>query len=647
MRAFFLALVFLSTQLCAYDLTYNCDYPTERENGSALNESEIAGVMVRYSVGGSVGFVDDTDGNCGGQLVGVPGGEVTIDVAAYDTNDVYSKWSTPITVQVGPDEVRILGPPLLTISVTANQGGGSVVAEARINFGPTAAASTNVTWNDINATDQAPSALNDITGAGLGWTLTIDAAANAQGSLGIESVGSGDAAWIDESVITDTYQYVNDSTVATYTVSGLDNSKTYDLEFLPSRTSGSSRVSEYSADGFVTSVTVDAYDNSTLTGIISAVSPVGGAITFEVRAESGSSYGYINAARVVENVSEDTLNGSLNGGSTSSGDVTTAINLLSTVTGNTVTAGALSASIDLASGITGNSTLTASLLSEINFGGTITAGSSASTALSTTIQLDGTLFSTSTTSGNLFSPIELDGLVSAGSSSAAALSSSILLNGGLFSSASTSASLLSDTALNGDITASATLTAQLLTQINASGNSSGASFTSSDLVALIQLAADSVSGSASTAALLTGDGLDGSLSGNATTAGNLNAFIQLLATTSASSTTNAALDVNAQLSGTLFGNAFVNGGLENNTAILNGASIADATTQADLSSQIILNGLLAANSSQISNLSTQINFGGLVAGDSDLSGTFAIENIFQDLDGVITLQSNTPIYTIQ
>lgn len=164
-------------------------------------------------------------------------------------------------------------------------------------------ANTYGTWNTLSGTSVSTTTaiLNFSDAVDTGWDLTIANSPESSGSAGVNAVGTGDAAWVDEANVSESYQYVSSSGTASYDITGLDNEKTYTIDVFGSRdASASDRVGEYSVDGFTSSVTLDAALNSTLEATFASVSPSSGKITVAMRVYSGSSYGYFNALQIEE-----------------------------------------------------------------------------------------------------------------------------------------------------------------------------------------------------------------------------------------------------------------------------------------------------------------------------------------------------------
>lgn len=162
------------------------------------------------------------------------------------------------------------------------------------------------TWNDTtnNGTGTLFADLLDDSGAATGWGFecTSGTGSGNVGTNGVNSVGSGDAAWVDEAIISDHYHFTSTDGAAVYEISGLDNAKTYTIEHYASRDGSGTRITEISIDGFLNVAdTVNALGNSSLIAVASNVSPSAGVITYSWRRQSGSSFGYINALRITEN----------------------------------------------------------------------------------------------------------------------------------------------------------------------------------------------------------------------------------------------------------------------------------------------------------------------------------------------------------
>jgi len=153
-----------------------------------------------------------------------------------------------------------------------------------------AADDTNKEWNNFagnTATDSI--SLNDENNVATGWTITLDVAASAADASGVNSVGSGDAVWVDESRISIGLLYTtNSSTPSEFRFSGLDNAKKYRIEIFGSRSS-TNRIGDISIDG-INYFSYDASNNSTLTHVFDDVSPTGGEITYYFKKNTIAAY---------------------------------------------------------------------------------------------------------------------------------------------------------------------------------------------------------------------------------------------------------------------------------------------------------------------------------------------------------------------
>lgn len=165
-----------------------------------------------------------------------------------------------------------------------------------------APANTFKTWNSVDNPTPATANIADLLddgGTSTGWSLNTTVGAG-EGVSGVNSVGSGDAAWVDEAEISEDYHFLGSGESATFEINGLDNSKTYDFEWYGSRDGSGTRIVEISTDGFSTvAAELNCYGNNSNVASFSAT-PSSGTITVDWRTKSGSDFSYLNALRIEE-----------------------------------------------------------------------------------------------------------------------------------------------------------------------------------------------------------------------------------------------------------------------------------------------------------------------------------------------------------
>lgn len=177
---------------------------------------------------------------------------------------------------------------------------------AKINFsgGGVSASNTFGFWtNLLSAADAATVDILDFaTGADTGWNITVVGSGINTSNGGVNTVGSGDAAFVDEAKCSYNLHNLSGAAEGQYKIDGLNNSNTYTLRHFPSRDSSSStRIGEYSANGFSSVQELDASLNSTGVVIFSNISPVAGEIFFNWRVKDDTGYAYSNAMEITEN----------------------------------------------------------------------------------------------------------------------------------------------------------------------------------------------------------------------------------------------------------------------------------------------------------------------------------------------------------
>lgn len=161
-------------------------------------------------------------------------------------------------------------------------------------------------WTNLSSAANTTTAniLDFVTGADTGWDITVTSTEMVSGVDGVNAVGTGDAAWVDEAKVSDNYHWLSVATnEGQYTISGLDNAKTYTIKAFGSRDSSTStRTGEYSADGFSTVQEIDCKVNSTIIALFTNVSPASGDIIVDWRVKNDTGFAYFNAIEITENV---------------------------------------------------------------------------------------------------------------------------------------------------------------------------------------------------------------------------------------------------------------------------------------------------------------------------------------------------------
>lgn len=155
---------------------------------------------------------------------------------------------------------------------------------------------TNVT-DYVSSTTEALLDFSD--GTDTGWDVTITSGGGGGGANGVNAVGTGDAAWVDEAIVSAQYHLATGGSNPVYEISGLDNAKTYTIKAFGSRDAGVPRDTDYTVDAFVSFINVEAAGNSTLIALFEDISPSSGIISVSARNGSGS-FGYINAIEIEE-----------------------------------------------------------------------------------------------------------------------------------------------------------------------------------------------------------------------------------------------------------------------------------------------------------------------------------------------------------
>ena len=159
--------------------------------------------------------------------------------------------------------------------------------------------------------------------------------------------------------------------------------------------------------------------------------------------------------------------------------------------------------------------------------------------------------------------------------------------------------------------------------------------------------AGALAGSATVSASLTAAiRLAAQIAGSSTLDGSLSIPVALLGTITGGSSTEGDLLVPKILTGTLVGSSAVNATLTHNiliSASVNGTSTAVGTMQVDGSE---LAAAVSGDSTALASLTTQIQLAAGISGTSTITGLLLLgDEAFPDLDGIITIETQTPVIT--
>jgi hypothetical protein len=151
-----------------------------------------------------------------------------------------------------------------------------------------------VQWNDVRSGASAQ-ALVDESNAATGFTVTASTASGFV--IGGNAQPTGSAAWVGEKDVWEGAHAVGQSSygVQSYSINGLNDASTYDLEIFGSVTS-TDRTLGANVNGGAEQTLFVSF-NTTNTLIFAGISPVSGVITVNLRKLSGSN-AYINASRI-------------------------------------------------------------------------------------------------------------------------------------------------------------------------------------------------------------------------------------------------------------------------------------------------------------------------------------------------------------
>ena len=173
-----------------------------------------------------------------------------------------------------------------------------------IQGGATSAADTNKSWNNVTTQTQTLTNMVDEDGSATVFDFAPSDPAIGEATNGVNAVGSGDAAWVDEAIISkESHWNTEAADDVDFQFSGLDDAKTYSFEFFGSRDGSGTRRLEISVDNFSTTEdTINCYGNSTLTAKATGISPVSNSIIVTWRTAGTDDFAYVNAIKMTEDI---------------------------------------------------------------------------------------------------------------------------------------------------------------------------------------------------------------------------------------------------------------------------------------------------------------------------------------------------------
>jgi len=155
-------------------------------------------------------------------------------------------------------------------------------------------------WNSFRTPATPTTSLLDSTGSSHAYTLTTPWVYGTLNANGVSAVGTGDAAWVNQAVISD--ETWTRSTVGTnlYQLTGLDNAKRYSFQFFGSEQSAGTAWLHIVINGVTKQY--NAALNSSQVLFFDDIAPASGAITWAVESKTGLGGARLCAVRIDEHV---------------------------------------------------------------------------------------------------------------------------------------------------------------------------------------------------------------------------------------------------------------------------------------------------------------------------------------------------------
>lgn len=158
-------------------------------------------------------------------------------------------------------------------------------------------ANTNKTWNTINSNTTAIADLLDESGVSSGYGFSYNTPSVNSAAFGANSVGSGDASWVDEAVVTRHGHYISVAGQKDFTITG-PAGQTIDIEWFVSQPSGRRTVLSIAGQTYTTpSQDLNTTDTYTFTATFNSNGEISG--YFEMAGDSSGS-SYVSAMRIIE-----------------------------------------------------------------------------------------------------------------------------------------------------------------------------------------------------------------------------------------------------------------------------------------------------------------------------------------------------------
>lgn len=161
---------------------------------------------------------------------------------------------------------------------------------------------TAYTWNSFTTPASSLSAgLLTSTGGASSIALGLTSYIPPKASFGVNAVGVGDAAWVNQAVISEQGWYTSQTNnIIVMRFSGLDNAKLYDFSIFGSRASAANAFTLNTQIGGVTK-SLSTSMNSSLTTEFTDIAPTAGVINLTFTTNASQS-GFISAIKVNERV---------------------------------------------------------------------------------------------------------------------------------------------------------------------------------------------------------------------------------------------------------------------------------------------------------------------------------------------------------
>ncbi|MEA1083200.1 sialate O-acetylesterase [Sphingomonas sp. CD22] len=267
---------------------------------SAFSQPENAAFSVTLAANESVTW--SKVGGADAAKFTLAGAVLTLPAQDYETpTDADANRSYVVTVRA-TDAAGNATDKTITVTIT-DVAEGSTLKMAQFDPGESASPATPADWNRWTyaaGTGLVATPFKTPAGVDTGWTGST--VVNGDGGATNTGVTTGSNSGVYPDNVMQSYYFNQNQASSTLKISGLDNSKLYDLELFGSRTA-TERYTDFTVNGVTKQL--DAGNNSTQVVTFTGIAPTNGEIAFSFKNGRGSNgtlsgFGYFSGGRIIE-----------------------------------------------------------------------------------------------------------------------------------------------------------------------------------------------------------------------------------------------------------------------------------------------------------------------------------------------------------